>query len=118
MNIDRRNDPYTGNAKLRGMAVTNIETGDCVCSVKMWDNTGAEVADATLFLGPLEKWVGRVTDVFNGSDNLASGIGLVDFDCDRQVAVTGLAFEDNTPIVGSTPVDYYVFENNKKARRK
>ena len=116
MNVDSRQDAYTLNTKVRGLAATNIETESCECSVVLWDHLGNQADTATVILNPLEKWVGTLGSLVN-TNNLSNGLGLLDFDCNRLVAVTGLAFENNTPIVGSTPIDYYSFENGKKKKR-
>lgn len=117
MNVDERVDAYTLNDKLRGLAVTNIETEPCTCSVVLWDHAGNEASTATVLLDPLAKWVGTVASLVN-TNNLSKRLGLLDFDCDRLVAVTGLSFENGTPIVGSTPIDYYTFENGKRKTRR
>jgi len=117
MNIDERQDPYTLNPKLRGLAVTNAETQTCTCSVVLWSNLGGQTDVASVTIPPLAKWVGPASALVD-TDALPNGLGVLDFDCDRQVGVTGLSFETGTPIVGSTPIDYYVFQNGKKQIRR
>lgn len=118
MNVDVRNDAYTSNPKIRGLAVTNTDTEACNCNVILWDHAGTEITTANVAIAGSAKWVGAIEGLFD-SYTLSKGLGLLDFDCDKQVAVTGLAFESGTPIVGSTPIDYYTFaKNGKKQRRR
>lgn len=117
MNVDVRNDAYTNNPKIRGLAVTNTAETTCTCTAVMWDHAGNEVASTDVIIGASAKWVGALEGLFNFS--LSKGLGLLDFACSQQVAVTGLAFESGTPIVGSTPIDYYTFaKDGKKQRRR
>jgi hypothetical protein len=117
MNLDERNDAYTNNRKLRGLAIENIEVQPCICSVRLWDHLGVERQRLNITIGPLAKWVGTVGSLVNVG-SLPKGLGLIDFDCSRLVSAVGLSFEQGTPIVGGTPIDYYVFEKNKRVPRQ
>ncbi len=116
MNLDERNDPYTNNRKLRGLAIQNIEVQPCTCSVKLWDHLGVQRATTTVTIAPLAKWIGTVGSLVSTSA-LPKGLGLIDFDCSRQVSAIGLAFEQDTPIVGGTPIDYYVYDGKQRVIR-
>jgi hypothetical protein len=117
MNIDRRQDLFTGNFKLRGLAVTNSSVGDCDCQVTLWDRLGAEVGLTSVLIPPTGKFVGPVSALFPNIDQLIpDGLGLLDFACSQQVGVTGLSFENGTPITGSVPIDFYIVVDKQKIR--
>lgn len=116
MNVDERDDPYTENRKLRGLAIENIEVQPCTCLVTLWDHLGVQRQTATVTISPQAKWIGTIGSLVN-VNSLPKRLGLIDFDCNRLVSAVGLSFEQGTPIVGGTPIDYYVFAKNKRAAR-
>ncbi|MDJ0836619.1 MAG: hypothetical protein QNK37_08880 [Acidobacteriota bacterium] len=118
MNIDRRLDPYTQNWKQRGFAVTNVSEFTCDCEVVLYDDLGGFVDSALLRIDSGAKWLGTTAVMFPDIDDLlVSNLGLIDVRCNENVAVLGLAFEDNTPIVGSVPVDYFEIVGGKRVIR-
>jgi len=121
MNVDRRIDPYTGNQKIRGLAVTNLATDTCFCDAYLWDDFGNPAgADlpVRVAIPPSGKVVTTLEGIYGNMDNrVPFGLGVIAFECDRDVSVLGLAFEPGTPIVGSIPIEYYVLQKNKRLAR-
>ncbi len=122
MNVDRRFDPYTLNQKIRGLAVTNTAIDSCFCNIFIWDDFGNPAGtDLPLLveIPPSGKLLGSLDGILGQMDvRLPFGLGVIAFECDRQVSALGLAFEPGTPIVGSIPIDYFIIENGKRVIRK
>ncbi len=125
LNMDERFDLFSGQQKFRGLAITNTENNDCDCTAYLYDN-GLEGANLDGFLdsvrielGPQQKYVGLVIDLFPDVDTLlAQGFGYIDVDCEgRLVTAMGLAFETDSPLAGSVPVDP-IYEGKTSGRGK
>jgi len=114
MNMDERFDPFTGYQKFRGLALTNGEHESCRCTAYLYDdgrggvNLDGPVDIVDIDLPARAKWVGLLIDLFPDIDNLLPvGFGYMDVECDRYVSALGLAFEVNSPIAASVPVEPY-----------
>ena len=121
MNIDRRVDAYTLNQKFRGAAITNSEDVPCQCEFTLYNQFGQSFDDLGSFprvlinINPLGKFVGIFTDIYPDLDTLLPlGLGYFEVLCSSPVSVLGLAFESNTSIVASVPVDYFILLKGKQ----
>ena len=123
MNIDRREDLDTQNAKLRGLAITNTDAIGCDCNLIIFDQFSNTVVETNLAnsIDPQGKVLGTTDSFFEGIDLdtlLPGGLGVLDVSCTSPVSVVGLAFEPGTPIVGSVPIDYYEIVEGKRVSRR
>lgn len=113
LNMDERFDLFSGQQKFRGLALTNTESENCDCIAYLYDdgldgaNLQGYIDAVTIQLGSQQKWVGLIIDLFPDiDDQLAKGFGYIDVDCQgRYVNAMGLAFETNSPLAGSVPID-------------
>ena len=121
MNLDHRLDPNTGNRRFRGMALSNTAEETCHCNANLYNNFGGDLdtfgnqyPTVSFTIPPSGKWLGTTYDMLSDIDSLlGDGIGYILFSCDRQVSALGLAFEDNSAIATSVPVDYFLSTKNK-----
>ncbi len=119
MNVDRRFDRDTGNQKFRGIAITNVATSDCDCTIDLFDEFSSIVATEPLSIPGSGKELFALDEFFNNMDDiLPLGVGLIRVVCDQQVSALGLAFETNASIVGSIPIDYFEIVDGKRVTRK
>ena len=121
LNLDQRFDPDTGNRKFRGLAVSNNDGIDCNCEATLFNQSGSDLDDSgdpypllSMDIPASGKWVGDVYALYPDIDALLNdGLGYLLFQCDNPVSVLGLAFEWNTPVVASVPIDYFDLAKNK-----
>ena len=125
LNLDQRYDPITGNKRFRGIAVSNVDGLDCHCNVSLFnqygdsqDNFGTPYPTLSMSVPAFGKWVGDTYALYSDIDQLlADGLGYLLFECDNPASVLGLAFEANTPLVTSVPVEYFVPVQAKNGRK-
>lgn len=112
MNMDERFDAYSGYQKFRGFALTNTTDDTCRCDIFLYDdgkageNLEGHLGQVQITLGPRAKWVGYIIDLYPDIDDLLrDGFGYIDVMCSRPVNALGLAFEVDSPVAASVPID-------------
>ena len=124
LNLDQRLDPYTGNKRLRGFAVSNVDGLDCNCDVNLYnsfgvseDGFGIPFPVRSVTIPAFGKWVGSVYQLFPEVDDLiGDNLGYMYFECDNPASVLGLAFEQGTAVATSVPIDFFVLTKNKDGK--
>ena len=126
VNADQRFDPYTGNKRYRGIALSNVDGLNCNCNVKLYnrfgdnlDNFGLAYPEVSVDIPAFGKWIGDVYALFPNIDtHLQDSLGYLEFSCDNPVSVLALSFEANTPIATSVPVEYFDIQKTKDGKTK
>ena len=124
LNLDQRLDPYSGNKRLRGFAVSNVDGLDCNCDVTLYnsfglseDGFGIPYPQRSITIPAFGKWVGSVYQLFPEVDDLiGDSLGYLYFECDNPASVMGLGFERGTAVATSISIDFFVLTKNKDGK--
>ncbi len=124
LNLDQRYDPITGNKRFRGIAVGNVDGLDWHCDITLYnqygdskDDFGVSYPTLSMSVPGFGKWVGDTYALYPDIDQLLSdGMGYLLFECDNPASVLGLAFEENTALVTSVPIEYFIPVQTKKGK--